>query len=489
MLAVAALMFVFLPALSGGGHGHVRLGSWGGVALTNAPDSLFSQQYSALAQTAERYNLYPKDAQEREGMDRRVLRAAFRAAVVQLAGTEQTKQSGFTLSEELLDREVLSFYADADGTYSPQRYQGTPEHVRISQRKKMRDSLLSDQYLYHLFGKETGRGGLKLNSRELRFVQDMAKKERSFRYVVLGEERFPAERVSAYGKEHAHLFTLHHLSLLTYSSEEDARRTARALEKRELSFEDAVATGSTKVGTDATGKMTHSYRSDVNEFFPDAQDLDTVLRTAVGALSPVVKIERGFAIVRTDAEPSAPDFSDAATRERVFAHMARVERGTIERFLEEEAHTFSTRAKQGGFTAAAQSLNLDVHTSRSFPINFGNVDVLPALPRQSDPPLARIAYDEKFFSTAFALLPGQVSDPLILDSSVVLLQLHEEKSVDESVLATTGDSYAHHVRTWYPGYPLALLNTAKMPWAQESVVDTILAHPSFKDTFDNIFRR
>lgn len=116
MLAVAALMFVFLPALSGGGHGHVRLGSWGGVALTNAPDSLFSQQYSALAQTAERYNLYPKDAQEREGMDRRVLRAAFRAAVVQLAGTEQTKQSGFTLSEELLDREVLSFYADADGT-------------------------------------------------------------------------------------------------------------------------------------------------------------------------------------------------------------------------------------------------------------------------------------------------------------------------------------------------------------------------------------
>lgn len=94
-----------------------------------------------------------------------------------------------------------------------------------------------------------------------------------------------------------------------------------------------------------------------------------------------------------------------------------------------------------------------------------------------------------FFSTAFALLPGQVSDPLILDSSVVLLQLHEEKSVDESVLATTGDSYAHHVRTWYPGYPLALLNTAKMPWAQESVVDTILAHPSFKDTFDSIFRR
>ena len=43
--------------------------------------------------------------------------------------------------------------------------------------------------------------------------------------------------------------------MLNFASQEDADKTAQALQKDEIKFEDAVVTNSTKIGTDSTEKL------------------------------------------------------------------------------------------------------------------------------------------------------------------------------------------------------------------------------------------
>ena len=494
ILVFSVIAFVFIPAAGGqmGTNTNPTIGKWKNKRLDYTADGLFLREYRQLHRSAELRGYLSSDNKwQQELMERQLMYTAFKSAMIQLAAQQEVTEAGFYLPNKNINKALISFYTDSTGAYSEKLYTQTSEQQRLAYRREVIDYLTAQRYIEDNFGTYDNTFGLKTASAETAFVQKMAEKERSFKYVVFEESQFPNEKIRAYGEEHAELFAEHSLCMLTFASQEDADKTAAALQKGEITFEDAVVTNSTKLGTDSTGKLLSPYRMTVNRTFPESQDLDTVLKLGVDEISSVVKTASGYAIVKCTAPVKPADFTLPETDERVFSYMKANERGIIEDYLEQKAKTFVEAVKNGGsdgFTHEAEQNGLVVQVSNPMVINYGNADVLPQIAEQSESFLAAGMRNETFFKKAFALKQGDISEPVLLGSNVLVLQLDEEKNTSEEVQNTIATSYGRFASTWYYEYPLAMLAYQRLSWGQQTFLDFVLNSKNLTDNFSTVFK-
>ncbi|MGI5102085.1 peptidyl-prolyl cis-trans isomerase [Treponema vincentii] len=490
ILVFSVITFVFIPAAGGqaGSNAKTMLGKWKNKRLDYTADGLFLREYRQLRSSAEmRGYLRSDNKAQQEFMERQIMRTAFNASMIQLAAQEEALNAGFYLPNKNINRALISFYTDSTGAYSEKLYNETSEQQRLAYRRQVIDYLTAQRYIEDNFGTYDNIFGLKTSSAETAFVQKMAEKERIFNYVVFEESQFPQEKIREYGEEHADLFAEHNLLMLTFTSQEDANKTAQALEKGEITFEDAVITNSTKVGTDSNGKLLSPYRTTVNRTFPESKDLDTVLKLGVDEVSPVVKTSYGYAIVKCTAPVTAADFTLTETKDRVFSYMKSNERGIIEDYLEQKAKTFAEAAKIGGFAHEASVNDLVVQTSNPITLNYGNAAILPQISAQSDSFFAAGIRNENFYKKAFALKTAEISEPILLGSNVLVLQLEEEKTGSEETQNDIATSYRQFASIWYYEYPLAMLAYQQLSWGQQTFIDFVLNSKNFTDNFNTVF--
>ena len=492
ILVFSVIAFVFIPAVGGqaGSNTKTMLGKWKNKRLEYTADGLFLREYRQLHRSAElRGYLRSDNKMQQEFMERQVMRTAFNASMVQLAAQEEALSAGFYLPNKNINKALIAFYTDSTGAYSEKLYTQTSEQQRLAYRREVIDYLTAQRYIEDNFGTYDAVFGLKTSAAETAFIQKMAEKERSFKYVVFEEGQFPKENIRAYGTEHADLFAEHSLFMLTFTTQEDANKTAQALQKGEIMFEDAVVTNSTKLGTDSSGKLLSPYRTTVNRTFPESKDLDTVLKLGVDEISPVVKTASGYAIVKCTAPVKAADFTLPETEDRVFSYMKANERGLIEDYLEQKAKVFAEAARTGsGFVHQAELDGLVVQTSNPMVINYGNAGVLPQISSQSNSFFMAGIRNEAFFEKAFALKPEEISDPLLLGSNVLVLQLEEEKDSTEEAKNNSADSYRQFASLWYYEYPLAMLAYQQLSWGQQTFIDFVLNSKNFTDNFNTVFQ-
>ncbi|EEV19445.1 hypothetical protein TREVI0001_2246 [Treponema vincentii ATCC 35580] len=490
ILVFSVITFVFIPAAGGqaGSNAKTMLGKWKNKRLDYTADGLFLREYRQLRSSAEmRGYLRSDNKAQQEFMERQIMRTAFNASMIQLAAQEEALNAGFYLPNKNINRALISFYTDSTGAYSEKLYNETSEQQRLAYRRQVIDYLTAQRYIEDNFGTYDNIFGLKTSSAETAFVQKMAEKERIFNYVVFEESQFPQEKIREYGEEHADLFAEHNLLMMTFTSQEDANKTAQALEKGEITFEDAVITNSTKVGTDSNGKLLSPYRTTVNRTFPESKDLDTVLKLGVDEVSPVVKTSYGYAIVKCTAPVTAADFTLTETQDRVFSYMKSNERGIIEDYLEQKAKTFAEAAKIGGFAHEASVNDLVVQTSNPITLNYGNAAILPQISAQSDSFFAAGIRNENFYKKAFALKTAEISEPILLGSNVLVLQLEEEKTGSEETQNDIATSYRQFASIWYYEYPLAMLAYQQLSWGQQTFIDFVLNSKNFTDNFNTVF--
>ena len=490
ILVFSVITFVFIPAAGGqaGSNAKTMLGKWKNKRLDYTADGLFLREYRQLRSSAEmRGYLRSDNKAQQEFMERQIMRTAFNASMIQLAAQEEALNAGFYLPNKNINRALISFYTDSTGAYSEKLYNETSEQQRLAYRRQVIDYLTAQRYIEDNFGTYDNIFGLKTSSAETAFVQKMAEKERIFNYVVFEESQFPQEKIREYGEEHADLFAEHNLLMLTFTSQEDANKTAQALEKGEITFEDAVITNSTKVGTDSNGKLLSPYRTTVNRTFPESKDLDTVLKLGVDEVSPVVKTSYGYAIVKCTAPVTAADFTLTETQDRVFSYMKSNERGIIEDYLEQKAKTFAEAVKIGGFAHEASVNDLVVQTSNPITLNYGNAAILPQISAQSDSFFAAGIRNENFYKKAFALKTAEISEPILLGSNVLVLQLEEEKTGSEETQNDIATSYRQFASIWYYEYPLAMLAYQQLSWGQQTFIDFVLNSKNFTDNFNTVF--
>ena len=165
------------------------------------------------------------------------------------------------------------------------------------------------------------------------------------------------------------------------------------------------------------------------------------------------------------------------------------ERGIIEDYLEQKAKTFIETAKIGGFAHEAAVNDLIVQTSNPITLNYGNAAILPQISYQSDTFFAAGLRNDTFFKKAFALKQGEISEPILLGSNVLVLQLDEEKAGSEETLNNIESSYRQFASIWYYEYPLAMLAYQQLPWGQQTFIDFVLNSKNFTDNFNAVFNQ
>lgn len=475
VLLLAVAIFVFIPTAGGAAARAISFGEWDGTPVEFAQDSYFLRQAQALEAQYQSMGGQASDTSRYF-----IMRQAYQYAILRLAVLDELKAASYAPTDREINRALIAqYYTDESGRPSDALYNNTQEAVRMARRRIVSEELAASRYMYDCLGDPNGMFGLKASAREGAFLSAMRYPERSFHYVAFTEADYPESEVVRFGEENADLFASLNLSMITVDEQGEAERIRAMIASGESSFEDAVAASSTRRRTDASGKILNNMRKDINALFPDAADLDAVLGLGEGELSAPVRSGSFYAIVRRDGAETPPDFSSSETVDQVRRYMEINERGTIEDYIMTMADDFSKDAARAGFDAAAEEYGRVRMETNSFSLNFGGFALLPALADNSDAVLAGASRSEEFFREAFSLEEGEVSRPIALGSSAVVLSPSEEGARGEPDGGGDGEDA-----------PLMQeISYYSADWAFSSIMEMFFASDKFRDNFDATYMR
>ncbi len=444
ILALAIVAFVFIPALGQSQGGDTLVfGKWNGIPVEYTQDSFLVRQFTAAMESYKQQNGETDQYTYYSAMQN-----AYSSAIIRLGIFDELKQAGYTVPVSMINEALIGFYTDSSGRYSNKVYSETSELVRATQRRSVTEELTVLRYVSDVLGSQSGLYGFKTSSKEMEHLKTMAKTERSFTYVAFPVSDYPDFEVIAFAKEKPELFLSHNLSVITFDTEETAKRVAASVLKNEVTFDDALAAYSTRVGTDGSGRLQAALRADINTLFADAEDLETVLALTTGQISKIVKAGENYAIVRCDGEAVNPDLSSPEMLSKIREWINANEKGRVEDYIVAKARTFAEQATADGLTRAARDNGLTSKTTVPFALNVASSPLLTALSAEDQPELAEAANSEAFFRTAFTLKTGQVSEPILLGSNVLVLSLNEEKTADPQMTETLPMMFNYYANSW-----------------------------------------
>lgn len=484
VLAIAAISFIGIPSL--GRFSAVKtLASWDGKEITNEPGSPFFNKLQSVQRMFETFvGSVPKDPGSQEYFHYQTMNTSMTATIVDLAMQTEVEKAGYKPSDKLINLSLMQQYTDPQtGLFSQEAYDSVPEARKLEIKTETIANLKRSRYIQDMFG-YGGNFGLKTGSKEAKFVAEMNSEKRSIEYVGFKPALFPKEKVKEYAIAHTDLFVKYDLSIVSFEDEKAATTVSKEIIKGNVSFEDAAknqSEGVTNPLVDEKGKLTSSYRKDLNALFPNAEDLAKVVNLKVGEVSTPVKMNALYVVLKCDAEPVQPDFTNEALIAEASYYMRQFEKGIIEDYLVSRANDFIKAVNETNFDEAASSFEVEPAKTESFAINYGNSQFLQAFPT-NDVLLSGVQENEAFFKDVFSLNEGEFTKPFLVNESAFVARLVEVTDAEKEVSDSTRESYKNSNQNWTEYYTLSLL-TRQFPMSvsQASFIDYIMSNPKTKN--------
>ena len=412
------------PSGVGSSGSTIVFGTYDGQELSYTPTNFFGAAYDRF------YQLYT--AQATEETDQRLVisniwRDAYNATVLHTAQVHIAEAGGVHVSQQRVDETFIESVARYDDL------ERMPVTTREGNLERLHELLLSQRYRDDLTrGRLTGES-------EIAFYEEMIRHERRFEFVSLSYGAYPDEQVAAYAADNAGDFRRVGLSRIQIRGEAEAAEEIRQrIVSGTATFEDQARAHSQDGFRESGGDMGLRYFFDVSRAFDDPETANQVFALGEGEVSPVLagRSEDVFYLYRADSRVIEPDFSDTETLATVRAFLVTFERGRVEDYLLGHADRFAVAASQTDFHTAATDLELTVHATEWFPINFRNKVSLREVRAAGDLPLLSGAEEfEEFFQQGFALQRiGDVSAPVRLTDQVIVLSLLDERELPQEHL-------------------------------------------------------
>jgi hypothetical protein len=420
-----------------GSGGSIVFGTYNGHEIAYYPGSYFAQQRDQIANQIKGNN----GSQDQSQMIQTVWYQAFLSTAEHVAILDQAESAGVSISEDALDKALLSYpgYLDENGKFSETRYTAVTSADKASTRKLTRENLKSS-----IFVSDVARG-VKPGTRESDFITGMAKPQRSFSFVSFPFSSFPTEEVRKYGEANKSRFVKVKVSrILVKTGESQANQIRRKILDKTSTFDELAKTYSKDQNADKGGDMGWRYAYDLEADFEAKDTAQKVLSLKAGELSDVLKGTFGWMIYRCDSEAVEADFTSPSVQDDVRKYITTYEKGKIEDYFNEQAGQLSRHAAVAGLDAAAKEMHLSVGSTQPFPINLSNVfsfEPMKAIPDTATPVNAQ--YSEDFFFRAFSLGKDQVSAPVVLDDQVLVLKLKSEQQLPDSTVKLLGSWVAY----------------------------------------------
>ncbi len=372
-----------------------------------------------------------------------IWRQSFERTVVHVGILDIVESSGLTVTPELIDIRLTEYgpYME-NGEFSEEKYRSTSKTEKAITRRLFRENLKEEQFITDFFDNQ------HTSTDEINFIKEMANPERNFQYVYFAFNEYPEEKVLEYAQSNKRLFEKIKLSKITISSSEaDAEAIHQKIMENPAVFGELAQTQSVDSFRDKGGEMDWMMYYQLEPEFPSEDALEQVFQLKRAEVSGIIENEKEttttWTIYKCDTPPVSADFADEETIATVRAYMERYEGGLIEDYLITRAEEFRTEARNSDFMAASTELGADFDMTSYFPINYGGSFFLKPVRSMTDKNvLGSAMYNEDFFRAAFSIEEGEISEPVILDDYVIVLQLLNEKTPPEEEL--------NQIESYYP---------------------------------------
>jgi hypothetical protein len=287
---------------------------------------------------------------------------------------------------------------------------------------------------------------LLVPSTESEFIANMSSVMREFEMVYFRVDDYPDSEYLAFAQGNSSLFDSIHLSMISISSSErEARKILASVNDGTVTFEDAAKTQSQSYA-DRGGDMGSRYGYELAGDIPDEDARRIILGLGRGELSDLVRIGDNWVIFRVEEELKKADFEDEAVLERVRYYLRNFERGRMENWTLEQANIFNADVIESGFENAASWRNMERYKLGPLPINFGSVDLFPALAISGfgEQDIQNLSQNENFWKIAFKTDLQTPSEPFVQGNNVIVLFPLEQTTSDEEALERIVSMYASY---------------------------------------------
>lgn len=430
ILLICAFVFVILPAMTGSAEKQqaaVEFGKYNGKAIRYEQNSDFSD---AVTYYGQLYQYYGRELDSNAYYE--IFYNAFNQTVMQYAYKDAVEKSGYTVPKSAITRQLIPYFSE-NGKYSSKLYRSTPKDKIRELTEKAEKTLFASRYYDDNFSSDDEKlgsdtlYGLKTSSKELDFVSNYGEKLRGFNAAIFALSDYPKSEKVAYGKANTDKFIKYNLSVISVEDKSTANTVAKRIASNEITFADAVSEYSNKSFSNSEGKLTNAYRYQIENILVEKADMDKLVALSKDDVSEVIPTGAYFSIFKADDEALIPDFDSDDTVNQVSSYITTYENSIIEDYFTEKAKAFAAEAKKTSFKAAATALNVKTTELAPFPLNYGNVSVTSSL-TSSEAAFRNADSNENFLTTAFSLNKNEISEPLLLNRNVVVLQLTEESA-------------------------------------------------------------
>ena len=438
ILVIVVVTFIGGPIASGGGgQGKIVFGEYNGEEIAYVPGNYLARQYEAIANQVRSSG----DNTNLQLQLRLIWREAFNRTVFHTAVTQRAEAAGLRVTDAEIDRRIAQMPRfQENGRFSVERYRNMPNTERFALRQFIEESVMQEQVI------EDVVRGAQVSQNAVDFFRGMAGPERRFSFISLPFSEFPEEELISYAEENADQFRSAGLSVITTrGGREEAEEIRRQAVERVSSFEDLAREHSTGAMADQGGDMGQVFAYELERDLTEAEDVEDIFATEEGGITPVLETPEGWAFYRVN-DP-AREFDPEAARdvEAVRSYTNTFERGLIEDYVRQQAASIAETARRDSLESAAEAEGVEVGQTEFFPINYGDSPYFGQLNQGDGQRIADAAQTERFFEEGFSLNEAEISEPIVLRRSVVLLRMDEEREVSEEETAFLENYYPYLV--------------------------------------------
>lgn len=445
ILVLAAFAFVFIPAATTRSTGQeIIVGKWDKKPIKYEANSKFVKNIENLS------NMYKQQGYDiNDQTFYYVFNEAFTMTVINMAVMDEIEKSGFIPSEKTVNRSLLPYFFDTQGKYSAKLFNDTSNSRKIELKTNIIEDLKFSSYITDYFSSaEEPYYGLKTASNESKTIAKMNAEKKGFNFISFSTYDYPKTQAVNFAKENAELFTTYNFSLISFDNESEAKSTLKQLEKNEITFEDAIQNFSTKSYSDNEGKFNYTYYYEIKPLLTE-DNLQAILDTPVTNYSPIIQIANNYYVFRLNENPVKPDFSDESIEDHALSYMIQYEMGRVQDYFTGLANDFALNASINDFETAAEKYELEVKTLEPFALNYGNSELLYAVPSDYYDELINAERNDSFLKSVFSLKEGEISNPIILGSNILICQCTQDiYELEDSDIENASFTYAYYANQY-----------------------------------------
>lgn len=426
ILLLAAVTFVIIPAIvdNAGGRNYPDYGKFNGKSIRFEENSDFSNEVNSIIRMDEQ-NGIDFNSEYANFFYQQAFNKAFQKVISDYSFEQYSKSIGYKVPQSTINKTIksLPMFLDGSYTFSEALYKKTPEKDKREIHDNVNRILLIQRSKEDVLGSidtinKHSLYGLKYSSAEIDFITKMGSKLYSFDIATFNLASYPDSEKAKFGNAHKDIFEKFNLKVISLDTKDKANEVLNRINKSEITFEDAITEYSTNYyGDHETGIVGASYKYQLENAVVNKDDLVKITSLQKDNISPIIETPSGYCIFKAFDNSTSPDFSNTQTFADVYEYLQTREKSVIEEFFVAKAKDFTGKAISSTFDQACSEYNIEKSTVSQIALNYGAETLIGPSTYDSKSVMNYVTTNENFLKTVFKLKKEEVSSPLVLSNS------------------------------------------------------------------------